>query len=204
MIRQWLRARRDRRTLEEWERRGRPVPPPHIVKQRLLRAYAERYGLRTLVETGTYRGDMVEAMRPVFEKIVSIELGQDLFTAARKRFKRVAHVELIQGDSATELRRVVERLDRPSLFWLDGHYSAGETARGQKDTPIYEELDQILGARDLGHVIVIDDARAFGSDPAYPSIDELRAFVLAKRPGARISIQDDSIRIEPPAATSAS
>src|SRR5262245_43262543 len=98
MIRKWLRARRDRRTLEEWERRGRPVPPPHIVKQRVLREYAERYGLRTLVETGTYRGDMIEAMRPVFEKIVSIELGQDLFAAARKRFKRVAHVELIQGD----------------------------------------------------------------------------------------------------------
>jgi len=197
MIRKWLRARRDRRTLEEWERRGRPVPPPHIVKQRVLREYAERYGLRTLVETGTYRGDMIEAMRPVFEKIVSIELGQDLFAAARKRFKRVAHVELIQGDSAQELRRVMERLDRAALFWLDGHYSAGETARGEKDTPIYEELAHILGARDLGHVIVIDDARAFGTDPAYPTIDELRRYVLAKRPVVSIAVADDSIRITP-------
>jgi len=197
MIPTWLRARRDRRTLEEWERRGRPVPPPHIVKQRVLREYAEQYRLRTMVETGTYRGDMVEAMRPVFEKIYSIELGQELYDEARRRFKRVAHVELIRGDSATELRRVVVQLDQAALFWLDGHYSAGETARGEKDTPIYEELDQILGARDLGHVIVIDDARAFGTDPAYPTLDELQRYVLARRPGVSIAVADDSIRITP-------
>jgi len=198
MIGKWLRARRNRRTLDEWERRGRPVPPPHIVKQRVLREYAKRYGLRILVETGTYRGDMVEAMRPVFEKIYSIELGAELFAAARKRFRRAAHVELIQGDSARELGRVLARLDQPALFWLDGHYSAGETARGEKDTPIFEELDHILGAPDVGHVIVIDDARAFGTDPAYPTIDALRRYVLARRPDARFTVLDDSIRITPP------
>jgi len=200
MIRTWLRARRDRRTIAEWERRGRPVPPPHVVKQRVLREHAERYGLRTFVETGTYRGDMVEAMKPWFERIYSIELGRDLFAAARRRFRKAAHVELIQGDSARELGGVVQRLHGPALFWLDGHYSAGDTARGDQDTPIYAELDHILAAPDLGHVIVIDDARAFGSDPAYPTIDELRRYVLGRCPSVRIAVEDDSIRITPPAA----
>ena len=50
-----------------------PVPPPHVVKQRVLREYAERYELKVFVETGTYRGDMVQAMKPLFDKIYSIE-----------------------------------------------------------------------------------------------------------------------------------
>ena len=183
--------------LNEWERQGRPVPPPHVVKQRVLQEYAERYRLKIFIETGTYRGDMVEAMKPLFRKIYSIELGDELFQKAKRRFKRDAHIELIHGDSGTELGRIMPRLDEPALFWLDGHYSAGDTARGAKDTPIYEELDHILRAPDLGHVIVIDDARCLGSDPAYPTLPALRAFVLAKRPHARIAVADDSVRITP-------
>src|SRR6266571_3239300 len=184
----WLKRPRPSDALEEWERQGRPVPPPHAVKQRILRGYAERYLLKIFVETGTYRGDMVEAMKPLFHKIYSIELGDDLFKKAQRRFKRDAHIELIHGDSGKELGRIMERLTEPALFWLDGHYSAGDTARGEKDTPIYEELDQILRAPDLGHVIVIDDARCLGSDPAYPTLPALRAYVLSRRPRARIAV----------------
>ncbi len=57
----WLKRNRQGDALAEWERQGRPVPPPHVVKQRVLRGYAERYHLNIFVETGTYRGDMVEA-----------------------------------------------------------------------------------------------------------------------------------------------
>ena len=194
----WLQRPRQSDPLAEWERQGRPVPPPHVAKQRVLRGYAERYHLKIFVETGTYRGDMVEALKPLFHKIYSIELGGDLFEKARRRFKRDAHVELIHGDSGKELGRIMERLTEPALFWLDGHYSAGDTARGEKDTPIYEELDQILRAPDLGHVIVIDDARCLGSDPAYPTLPALRAYVLSRRPHAGIAVADDSVRITPP------
>ena len=91
----------------------------------------------------------------------------------------------------------MERLQQPALFWLDGHYSAGDTARGEKDTPLYEELEQILRAPDLGHVIVIDDARCFGSDPAYPTLPALTAYVRSRRPEVEIAVADDSIRITP-------
>lgn len=181
----------------EWESAGRPVPPPHVVKQRTLRAYSEKYGLRTLVETGTFWGDMVSAMRGSFDRIYSIELSEELHANALERFKDAPNVELIHGDSAVELGRLMPRLDRPALFWLDGHYSAGVTARGEKDTPIFEELAHIFGAQDLGHVILIDDARCFGTDPEYPTIDELDAFVRASRPHVDISVEDDSIRITP-------
>ena len=198
MLLDWLKADPERDPLAEWERHGRPVPPPHAVKAAVLRRYAERYHLMVFVETGTYRGDMVEAMKALFPKVYSIELGDRLFTEARRRFRRDPHVELIHGDSSRALGSIVARIDRPTLFWLDGHYSAGDTAKGEKDTPIYEELDQIFRAPDLGHVIIIDDARCFGADPAYPTIEALRAYVSSWRPDAGIAIEDDSIRITPP------
>lgn len=190
-----LKKWRGEREVSNWEREGRPVPPPHIVKQRVLVSYGRKFELRTLVETGTYEGDMIEATKNVFEHIYSIELSKELFEGAKQRFKTDEHIELIHGDSGLELKKLVRRLDEPALFWLDGHYSAGVTARGEKDTPIIEELDTILGVQDIEHVVVIDDARCFGVDPAYPSVEELTAFIRSKKPSADIVVQDDSIRI---------
>ena len=80
---------------------------------------------------------------------------------------------------------------------LDGHYSAGETARGEKDTPIHEELAHIFRTGEPGHAIVIDDARCFGTDPAYPGLPELIELVRRSRPGASVEVVDDAIRILP-------
>ena len=180
-----------------WIREGKPVPPPHAIKQHVLRTFAKKYHLKILVETGTYYGQMVDALKDDFRSIYSIELSQDLYDRAVEKFKAIKHIHLICGDSGVVLRNVLERVDQPALFWLDGHYSAGDTARGKKDTPIQEELINILNAPDLGHVIIIDDARCFGTFPAYPSVKELTDFVLSKRPNLDISVQDDSIRIVP-------
>jgi len=198
-VRNWLRALRHGRELQRWERRGKPAPPPHVVKQRTIRSLADRFGLKILVETGTYYGDMVEAMKRRFSQIYSIELNRELSEKAAKRFRGERHVRIIQGDSGTALGRLVGQLDQPALFYLDGHYSGGTTAKGDNDTPIYEELAHIFNARDRGHVIVIDDARCFGTDPAYPSIEQLKKFVGSQLPDARIEIEDDSIRITPAA-----
>lgn len=188
-------AARARRELYQWVRAGRPAPPPHVIKQMTLRAYARRFGLTVLVESGTFLGDMVAAMLGEFDRIYSIELGDELYERAVQRFRGRDDVELVHGDSATELGSLLSRLRQPALFWLDGHYSEGITARGPKDTPILDELDHILGDRERRHVVLVDDARVFGVDSAYPSIEELSRFVRERRPQADISIKDDSIRI---------
>ena len=196
-LRNWAAKRRGIAELAEWERNDRSVPPPHIVKQRVLREYSKRFSLKILVETGTYLGDMVEAMREDFDRIYSIELSKDLYDQAKMRFKGVNNIELIHGDSSNELGRTLSKINQPILFWLDGHYSDGVTARGLKDTPIYEELHHIFNSKDFGHVIVIDDARCFGKFSNYPSIEELSNFIKSKRPNVDIVVQDDSIRITP-------
>jgi hypothetical protein len=192
-----LRTIKQRQELKEWEKRGRPAPPPHIVKQRAIREFAEKFGVRVLIETGTYYGDMVEAMKDYFSRIYSIELSNELYEKAKQRFAGDDRIKIIHGDSGIELGKLIASLDQAALFWLDGHYSGGVTAKGDKDTPIYEELSHIFSSPQKGHVIIIDDARCFGTDPTYPSIDELSAFIKAKNPNAKIEVENDGIRIIP-------
>ena len=194
-IRNWKVKREQEKALVEWEHNGRPAPPPHIIKQQALRNVANEFGLKILVETGTYRGDMVEAMKNDFDRIYSIELSKDLHENAKRRFRGDNKIELIQGDSGIELKNLINRIDQPTLFWLDGHYSAGVTAKGEKVTPIFEELTHIFNIPGDKHVIIIDDARLFGTDTGYPSIDELKDFIKSRRPDFNITIKNDSIQI---------
>ncbi len=174
-----------------------PKLPTHPQKQAVIRQFAQRYDIQYLVETGTCHGDMVAAMQKEFKKIISIELAEQFYREVCQRFKGVPNVELIHGDSAKELPQIVARLDGPAIFWLDGHYSGGNTARGDKDTPVNEELRAIYQPGGPDHIALIDDARCFGTDPAYPSLDQLRELVQSLRPGWNFEVAGDSIRIFP-------
>jgi hypothetical protein len=148
--------------------------PPYLVKRAMLRAEALRIGAVKFIETGTYMGDTLWALRNNCKRLISIEVQPKLAEIARSRFRNIPHVEIITGDSAVELTRVAAGIDGPCLFWLDGHYSAGMTGRGSKDCPIYEELAAIAAQCRHPFSIMIDDARCFGSDPAYPELDAIR------------------------------
>lgn len=196
-VRNFVNRLLQKRQVRRWEAKGRPPPPPALVKHRAIRAYAERFGLKVFVESGTYYGDTVDAVKRLFERVYSIELSRDLHAEAMKRFRSDRNVRLIWGDSGERIGALMQDIDRPALFWLDGHYSGGETARGERDTPIYQELSHILKAPDLGHVILIDDAHCFGNDPGYPTLDDLTKYVRSLRHDVDIAIEDDSIRITP-------
>lgn len=193
----WTVRRRQAKKITEWERNGKPVPPPRVVKQRTLKTYSSMYGLKILVETGTANGGTVETMKDVFDRVYSIELSDKLYEKAKERFKEVRNVEIIHGDSGVELGKLMNKINKPTLFWLDAHYSGGVTAKGKKATPIYEELTHILNAPDKRHVIIIDDARDFGSNPAYPTIEDIKDLIKSNRPNMEVVVQDDSIRITP-------
>jgi len=58
-------------------------------------------------------------------------------------------------------------------------------------------LNHILCADDLKHVILIDDARSFGISEDYPTIQELKNFILSLRKNVKILNADDIIRVVP-------
>ena len=196
-VNQWLEEQKVRKEIRRWEAKGHPCPPPHRIKQEALCKYRDLFSTKTLVETGTFRGDMMHAMADHFEQLYSIELSEQLYQKAKERFRDRPKITILQGDSGRVLGDLIPKLTGTTLFWLDGHYSAGETAKGEKDTPIYEELAHILDDQRFQHVVLVDDARLFGSDPSYPKVDELETFIKRRRPNYSLHIDTDSIRILP-------
>jgi len=192
------RQRKQRRALKKWLANGQPNPPPHLIKQANLTDHAKQYGLEVLVETGTYHGDMLDAMRHQFRRLYSIELSERYFIESSRRFEGQAHIKVLHGDSGERLGELVKSITQPALFWLDGHYSAGKTARGMEDTPVLRELEHIFSSHIPRYVILIDDARCFGTNPGYPTLETIETFVKKRRPDAVITVQHDCICITPP------
>ena len=92
-----------------WKLRGEPIRSPHLLKQRTVREYAQRYGLRVLVETGTYYGEMVAAMKNRFAEIHSVEFDSALAQRAAKKFSRWPHVHIHEGDSQKVVPEVLQK-----------------------------------------------------------------------------------------------
>lgn len=194
-LRSVIRARLE---VRRWALQGRPAPPPPLVKRRTIRAYIRRYRLRTFVETGTFYGDTVAAIRSQVDNVVTIEISQLLAADARRRFEGDEHVRVLEGDSGNLLPEVLNCLEHPTLFWLDGHYSEGVTGRGDEDTPIRAELAAIFAhAAGRGHVVLIDDARHFDGNE-YPSLEEIAD--LARSSDYRFEVRNDMIRLTPVAS----
>lgn len=197
-VRNWWRKRRRSRNAPQDAPLPLIAPPPKIAKQAQLHWIAELYNLRTFVETGTYLGETTGAMEPHFDHVYTVELSDELFAKAESKFADHPKVSTIHGNSAIEIPPLVKQLTEPTLFWLDGHYSGGLTAGSSDANPIYEELRAILDDLDrFAHVIVIDDARLFGTEEGYPTVDEVIHFVSSRYPKCDISIACDAIRIVP-------
>jgi hypothetical protein len=184
-------ARRRASVQRSWNMAGRPGSPPAEVKQLAVLAAGREYGLRTLVETGTYLGGTVLAARRRFDRIISIELDPTLAANTRRLFARAKNVTILEGDSGKLLPDVAARIEEPVLWWLDGHYSGPGTALGDRPTPVIEELLAIIAHPVHGHLVLIDDARLFTGDD-YPSLDELAELVA---PRFDMSVVDDIIRL---------
>jgi hypothetical protein len=172
-------------------------PVPHTVKRRVIRRRAVEFNARCFVETGTYLGDMIAAMRPRFDRLYSIELSHDLFVQAERRFHSDGKVFLRHGDSGSELQRILRDFDQRALFWLDAHYSGGFTARGAIDSPIVTELNHIADHRVRDHVILIDDARMFVGKDGYPTLAQLEVLAAERFPRHRLFVEQDIIQLLP-------
>jgi hypothetical protein len=191
-------ADRDKRKKQQkaWEMGGR-FGPPHIIKRRMLLDHAKKFNTNILIETGTFLGDMVFAMKDHFKEIYSIELSKDLHDRARAEFEKDPHIHLVAGDSSTALDSVLAGINQRCLFWLDGHYSGGITALGDVRCPVRAEIEAILRHPIKDHVLLIDDAICFDGNHGYPTLFELHDTVLSRFPGYGMQVFDNVIQICP-------
>ncbi len=189
----YLRIFRDYLDHYGWVLKGKPIPVSHVFKRKRIRHVAKHFGCRVFVETGTFYGQMIEALRRSFSDLFSVELSESLYQHCKEKFARDNHVHLYQGDSAKELPRVLMKIDDQAIFWLDGHYSGPGTAKGDVEGPIVGELDAIRNHHIRDHCILIDDARCFTGSDGYPTIEKLRLMLLQINPNYDVAVENDCI-----------
>jgi hypothetical protein len=179
-----------------WKLRGEPRRIPHIVKQRTVLEYAQAFALTTLIETGTYYGEMIAAVVDRFHKIYSIELDPELAKRARQRFHKHSQVEIIEGDSQAVVPKLLRGLNQRCLFWLDAGYCGWGGGIGDPNR-LGSEFSAILSDGIPDHVILMDDADGINGEGGSPALPELIALVESNYPRRRIEIAQNIIRITP-------
>lgn len=176
-----------------WKLRGEPVRSPHLLKQRTVREYAERFHLRILVETGTYYGEMVAAMKRRFDQIYSVEYDHQLAQRAIRKFSGHSHIRILEGDSQQVVPELLKTISEPALFWLDAGYYGWAGLQGNQQR-LTSELEAIL-RHPIKHVILMDDARGLNGQNGAPTVDQLRQQIESEFPGRKVEVKHDILRI---------
>jgi len=102
------------------------------------------------VETGTFRGGTTRWASEHFNYVYTIEKSESIFELHNKELAKLKGV----------------KPHRKTIFWLDGHWSGGETAGADDECPLLGELACLSNRK--GDIILIDDARLFLSAPPLP------------------------------------
>ncbi len=128
-----------------------------------IKQFSGNVPVKHFVETGTYEGETVTTVLKMnsFDFITSIELSPKYAKEAQQKFQQNSNVKIIEGDSSVELQRICPLLRQATFFWLDGHFSGGDTAQGTKDCPLHEEAHTIMNTCVQECVVAIDDVRLF-------------------------------------------
>jgi hypothetical protein len=177
-----------------WIVRGKPVHPPHIFKQKTVLEYARRFGLRTLVEAGTYYGEMVHATLDSFDQIYTVELDPTLAALARRRFLHYPHVHVFEGDSQAMIPKILDQLQHPSLFWLDAGYYGWDQQMGDRGR-LTSELRSILSHAIPDHLVLMDDAHGLSGRNGAPTVEELKRDIEREFPGRTVEVSYNIVRI---------
>jgi hypothetical protein len=167
---------------------------PDAWKRQVVRRHLRERGLRSLVETGTWQGGMASALQGDVDRLVTIELDPALAARARSLLEPWPHVKVLEGDSGKVLPQVLRSIDVPCCFWLDAHDSGPGTARGDRETPLRQEVEAIVAHPVAGHVVLIDDAHLLGRGD-YPTLAWLRETFERAWPGCEIEIADSILSV---------
>jgi hypothetical protein len=159
-------------------------------------AVLRKYPNATFIETGTRRGDTTAlALCCGFERVLTVELSDNWRDLYQARFGDDCRVRFFAGLSKDRLPERLAQVDTSATFWLDAHYSGGDTARGDQFCPLLEELDLIAGHRIKTHTILIDDVRLFGGEfGPEVTLEQVKKKLLAINPHYCFHFEDGYVR----------
>jgi hypothetical protein len=154
----------------------------------------EKYLNPVWIETGSYHGDGIQqAIDAGFKSIYSIELGFELYQRCCARFRDIPNVILIHGDSHLIMDDLLSTINKPMTFWLDGHFSGGDTVIGKYNSPLMQELDCIGRHFIKTHTIMIDDLRIWQKGSHGFDVPMLKEKLLLINPDYKLILEEGLI-----------
>jgi len=178
------------------------------VPQELALKLRDAFGLDTFVETGTYKAATASWAGTHFKQVYTVEGYLDYFQRSSRAHAAEKNIEFILGDSRVELPRVLAKLDKPALIWLDAHWWGDSmmSAGGPGECPLREELSAIQDSN-TKHFILIDDLHCFKGElnkgavrELWPTVKEVHQRILAAFPDYFVVDYEDVIIGVPPEA----
>lgn len=147
--------------------------------EQLVLALRDAFDISTFIETGVFKAATTKWANDNFARVTAIEIDGGYYNRAKEL--GLSNTRFILGDSAVELPKVIKRLKKPAIFWLDAH-KCKDKAGSTGECPLLAELAAIK-ATGLPHLILIDDARYFVEPPKppheWPTMNEVKAALPA-------------------------
>jgi hypothetical protein len=126
----------------------------------------------TFIETGTNMGWTTFNMEPHFKKVYTIEISELYYNSTKSKYHG-NKIEFLLGDSSDVFQSLLPTINDPTIFFLDGHWSNGNTGKGVKDIPLLEEIKHINTLFKHDAILIIDDFRLFGKGPQVDTNSEM-------------------------------
>jgi hypothetical protein len=113
------------------------------------------------IETGTYNGETTFGLEPYFNKLYTIEFSEKYYNNTKNKYYG-DKINFILGDSSIVFQTLLPTINDKCIFFLDGHWSSGDTGKSEKDCPLVEEITHINNLFQNEAIIIVDDFRLFG------------------------------------------
>ena len=143
----------------------------HGIPKELILQFQRDFASELFVETGTFQGTTTHWASQHFRNVLTIEASPELYHTAKTRLKDCKNIEFKLGSSDAVLEEIANTIEGPTVFWLDGHWSGGETYGAQNECPIRGELHAI-SQLEHPNLVLIDDASYFLAPPPRPHCPE--------------------------------
>lgn len=138
-----------------------------------------------------------------------MELSPELFLLSRQNLASCPNTKLYLGSSDKIFPRIFRNITSPTLFYLDGHWSEQNTAKGKSTTPIINEITAIKAQKKTDAVILVDDVRLFQKSlrperihgtarDGYPLLNEVIKSILEINKGYQFCFLSDAMLAFPP------
>lgn len=157
-----------------WAKNEFSIPYPQFVKEKIFQKYNLENSI--WVETGTHYGRTALYLSKIAKFVYTLEPSKKIFDEASIILNKFENIKIFNSSSEKGLNEILKELPSDSniCFWLDGHYSEGDTFMGEKVSPIIFELELIekYYKEFKNFVILIDDFRLFKnyeSENNYPN-----------------------------------